>query len=142
GGGGARPGDAIILVGELGKAPLGLRLLRTAGHKRASRVRAAAIRAQLRPQPLVDAGLAAGSLAAAAVDVSDGFLRDLGHVCAASGCGAEVDLDSVPLHPAVRSAGIDLALSGGGDYAVLLAAGAGNVSGARCCMSRVGECAG
>ena len=125
--GGARPGDAIILVGELGKAALGLRLLRTAGHRSGSRVRAAAIRAQLRPQPLVDAGLAAGSLAAAAVDVSDGFLRDLGHVCAASRCGAEVEVDSIPLDPIVRAAGIELALSGGEDYALLLAVRPRNV---------------
>ena len=126
--GGARPGDAIILVGELGKAALGLRLLRTAGHRPGSRVRAAAIRAQLRPQPLVDAGLAAGSLAAAAVDVSDGFLRDLGHVCAANRCGAEVEVDSIPLDPLVRAAGIELALSGGEDYALLLAVHPRNVA--------------
>ena len=126
--GGARPGDALILVGELGKAALGLRLLRTAGHRPGSRVRAAAIRAQLRPQPLVDAGLAAGSLAAAAVDVSDGFLRDLGHVCAANRCGAEVEVDSIPLDPLVRAAGIELALSGGEDYALLLAVHPRNVA--------------
>jgi thiamine-monophosphate kinase len=126
--GGARPGDAIVLVGELGKAALGLRLLRGAGNKPASRARPAAIRAQLRPEPLVEAGLAAGNLASAAVDVSDGFLRDLGHVCAASRCGAEVDLNLLPLDPAVRSAGVELALSGGEDYALVFAVRPRNVA--------------
>jgi len=116
--GGARPGDAIVLVGELGKAALGLRLLRTARRKR---FLPAAVRAQLRPEPLVRAGLAAGNLASAAVDVSDGFLRDLGHVCAASRCAAEVEVDSIPLDPTIRAAGIELALSGGEDYALVFA---------------------
>jgi thiamine-monophosphate kinase len=126
--GGARPGDAIVLLGELGKAALGLRLLRGARNKPASRARPAAIRAQLRPEPLVEAGLAAGNLASAAVDVSDGFLRDLGHVCAASRCGAEVDLNLLPLDPAVRSAGVELALSGGEDYALVFAVRPRNVA--------------
>jgi thiamine-monophosphate kinase len=119
---GARPGDAIVLVGELGKAALGLRLLVERGPVSSRSVaRGAAIRAQLRPEPLIRAGLAAGRLPSAAVDVSDGFLRDLGHVCAASGCGAEVDLGSIRVDPAVRTAGIELALSGGEDYALLFA---------------------
>jgi thiamine-monophosphate kinase len=119
--GGARPGDAIVVVGELGKAALGLRLLQRRGKRAGSESRSAAIRAQLRPEPLVRAGLAAGTLPSAAVDVSDGFLRDLGHVCAASGCGAEVDLDAIRIDPAVRTAGLELALSGGEDYALLFA---------------------
>ena len=119
--GGARPGDAIVLVGQLGKAALGLRLLRGGRKGPAPGAPRAAIVAQIRPEPLVGAGLAAGTLPSAAVDVSDGFLRDLGHVCAASGCGAEVDLGSIPVDPAVRSAGIELALSGGEDYALLFA---------------------
>jgi len=136
--GAARPGDAIVLVGELGKAALGLRLLRGPGKKSASRVLTAAIRAQLRPEPLVEAGLAAGSLASAAVDVSDGFLRDLGHVCSASRCGAEVDRDPLPHDPAVRSAGVGLALSGGEDYALLFAVRRRNVARLLSRLRRIG----
>lgn len=120
---GARPGDVIVVAGNLGRAALGLRLLRA--HSRRSGPRpmvATAIRSQLRPEPLVRAGIAAGSLASAAVDVSDGFLRDLGHICAASSCAAEVDVDALPIDPAIRAAGVDLALSGGEDYALVFAA--------------------
>jgi thiamine-monophosphate kinase len=118
---GARPGDAIVVAGELGRAALGLRLLRGGAKKPLSRAASESVRAQLRPEPLVAAGLAAGRLAAAAVDVSDGFLRDLGHVCAASRCGAEVEVEALPVDPAVRAASVELALSGGEDYALVFA---------------------
>ena len=132
---GARPGDVLVIAGELGRAALGLRLLRTAredgatdtgwrtgdGAKRPTRDEAAAVRAQLRPEPLVAAGLAAGRLATASVDVSDGFLRDLDHLCEASGCGAEVEVSDLPVDAAVRSADLELALAGGEDYALLFA---------------------
>ncbi|HWE24264.1 MAG TPA: thiamine-phosphate kinase [Myxococcales bacterium] len=133
---GARPGHALVIAGDLGRAALGLRLLPRDGNggggerawregeasARRTREESAAISAQLRPEPLVAAGLAATGLAAAAVDVSDGFLRDLGHLCEASGCGAEVDVDDLPIDAAVRATDIELALSGGEDYALLFAA--------------------
>jgi thiamine-monophosphate kinase len=132
---GARPGDALVVAGELGRAALGLRLLQGnlesdgsgtwAGPRHAARrtdAETKAIRAQRRPEPLLAAGLAAGAFASAAIDVSDGFLRDLGHLCAASGCGSEVELNDLPIDATVRDADIDLALGGGEDYALLFAA--------------------
>lgn len=132
---GARPGDKLVVAGQLGRAALGLRLLRGEGgsngsatwkgrHEPAPRSHAesAAIRAQLRPEPLLAAGLAAGRLAAAAVDVSDGFLRDLGHLCEASRCGSEVEVSELPIDAKVRESAVDLALGGGEDYALLFAA--------------------
>jgi thiamine-monophosphate kinase len=108
---GARPGDLLVVVGTLGAAARGLADLRLGK-------RTAVARAQLRPEPLVAQGLAAGPLPTAAIDVSDGFLRDLGHLCESSGCGAEVDGDALPV---ARSASLDDALSGGEDYALLFA---------------------
>jgi thiamine-monophosphate kinase len=54
----------------------------------------------------------------AAIDVSDGFLRDLGHLCASSGCGAEVEIAALPV---AGGASLEQALSGGEDYALLFA---------------------
>jgi len=108
---GARPGDALVVAGTLGAAAKGLADLR-AGK------RTAAARAQLRPEPLLEQGLAAGALASASIDVSDGLLRDLAHLCASSGCGAEVEVEALPL---ARGASLDEALSGGEDYALLFA---------------------
>ncbi|HEX9573837.1 MAG TPA: thiamine-phosphate kinase [Myxococcales bacterium] len=136
--GGARPGDTLVVAGELGRAALGLRLLRAGRRKRSGGERTA-VTAHLRPEPLVGAGLAAGGLAAAAVDVSDGLLRDLGHLCAASGCGAEVELSSLPVDPAVRAAGIELALSGGEDYALLFAVRARNLRRLLAAIRRTGS---
>jgi thiamine-monophosphate kinase len=103
---GARPGDALVVVGRLGAAAAGLRREGAAGL------------AQRRPVPLVRDGLAARSLPSASIDVSDGFLRDLGHLCEASRCGAEVRLEDLPV---ARGASLDDALSGGEDYALLFA---------------------
>lgn len=109
---GARPGDAIVVVGKLGAAARGL-----ADLPRGKRT--AAARAQLRPAPLLEEGLAAGSLPSAAIDVSDGFLRDLDHLCTSSGCGAEVDIEALPM---AKGASLENALSGGEDYALIFAA--------------------
>jgi thiamine-monophosphate kinase len=107
---GARPGDVLVVAGKLGDAAAGLRGSR------------AGQRAQKRPAPLVREGLAAAPFASASIDVSDGFLRDLGHLCEESRCGAQVEVSSLPLGLAARARpdGLSLALSGGEDYALLL----------------------
>lgn len=102
---GAMPGDGIYVTGTLGDAALGLALLQQ--HTRLSapkRVRdEAALLARLhRPVPRVQAGLVLRSLAHAAIDVSDGLAADLGHILAASGVGATVDVDALPRSPAFR----------------------------------------
>jgi thiamine-monophosphate kinase len=80
-----------------------------------------------RPIPLLEMGRYLAGLATAMMDVSDGLLLDLQRLCAASRCGAEVDLDSLPLSRALiaergqdRSARI-FAATGGDDYALLAA---------------------
>jgi thiamine-monophosphate kinase len=110
---GARPGDALVVVGALGDAAAGLRPFPSP----------TASRAQRRPVPLVREGLLAASRASAAIDVSDGFLQDLGHLCDSSGVGAVVECSSLPLGRAARALpdGMELALGGGEDYALLLA---------------------
>jgi len=62
--------------------------------------------------------------ASAAIDLSDGLLADLGHICQASNVGANVVLDAVPLSDAMHKSqlfddAIDLALNGGDDYELL-----------------------
>ncbi len=116
---GAHVGDAILVTGTLGDAAGALRLATTAGGRMA--VDAALLARMDRPTPRVAAGLALRGVATACIDVSDGLLADLGHVCVASGVGAEIDADALPLSAALRVRfdpveGRELALSGGDDY--------------------------
>src|SRR5690606_3458633 len=65
-----------------------------------------------RPAPRVAAGLALRDRAHAAIDVSDGLLADLGHVLAASGVGATLWLERLPLSPPFRRGVAALAQAG------------------------------
>jgi thiamine-monophosphate kinase len=114
--GGARPGDGLYVTGTLGDAALGRAQL-----ERNARARSRAVRRFREPQPRLAVGLALAraGLASAAIDISDGLLQDLRHVCTASGVGAEVQLAAMPCAPAVRRAGLGLALGGGEDYELL-----------------------
>lgn len=113
---GAQVGDTIFITGTPGDAAGGLR--QHDGHDASSDI----LRARLnRPTPRVAAGVALRGLARACIDVSDGLLADLTHVCHASGVGAEVDAHRLPLSAALQScvgpaAARELALTGGDDY--------------------------
>ena len=74
------------------------------------------------PQPRV--GLAIAGIASAGMDISDGLVQDLGHICRASGLAGEVEAALVPLSGPARAAGPDwlpACLTGGDDYELLLA---------------------
>ncbi|MDO5506265.1 MAG: thiamine-phosphate kinase [Pseudoxanthomonas suwonensis] len=88
---GARIGDDVWVTGTLGDATAALAQLEAGG------VADAALRARLdRPTPRIEAGLALRALAHACIDLSDGLLQDIGHVCRASGTAAEIALDALP----------------------------------------------
>jgi thiamine-monophosphate kinase len=114
---GARAGDLLLVSGSLGDAALGL----GPGASAALRAR------QRRPTPRLALGQAAAGIARAAIDVSDGLIQDLGHLCESSGVGARVDLDRLPLSRGYRALTSDRAdpheeaLSGGEDYELVLA---------------------
>jgi thiamine-monophosphate kinase len=119
--GGGHVGDDIYVTGTLGDSAAGIALIleRSAAPQGSA---AAALKERFyRPVPRVGAGVALGPLATAAIDVSDGLLADLGHICAASGCGATIDVERVPLSAELLSLfppqeALALALGGGDDY--------------------------
>jgi thiamine-monophosphate kinase len=107
---GASPGDSIWMAGRLGASAAGLRLLRGGGGTESDLARAHA-----RPRPLLDAGRAARSAGASAmIDVSDGLLADLSHICEESAVGFR--LTQVP---AAEGATSQEALRGGEDFALV-----------------------
>ena len=110
---GARPGDLVCVSGTLGDAGLALRELL------AGRVSEPALRMRLeQPTPRVALGLALSGLASAMIDCSDGLAADLGHVLAASGVAAELNLAALPLSDAVAAV-----VAANGDWALPLASG-------------------
>ncbi len=115
---GARDGDGIWVSGTIGDGALGLLAARG---ELADPDGALADRYRL-PRPRLGLGLLLHGIAGAAMDVSDGLVQDLGHLCRAGGLGAEILADAVPLSPAARAAGrLALCLTGGDDYELLLA---------------------
>jgi thiamine-monophosphate kinase len=120
--GGARPGDALFVTGELGASALGLHALRGGRTELAP----ACVTRWRRLHARIREGVAIAELAGSAIDVSDGLLQDLSHLARASGVGFEIELAQLPFHVEMARAcgelALDpqrLALSGGEDYELL-----------------------
>ena len=113
---GARPGDLVCVSGALGDAGLALRHLQRGEHPDDY------LRRRLeRPTPRVALGELLRGVATSAIDLSDGLASDLGHILMASGCGARIELERLPL--ADQVAGVvaatgdwELPLASGDDY--------------------------
>ncbi len=105
----AREGDLIVVSGELGSAAFALQNPGKIQH----------CDQQLkRPIPRFDISEAVRDFAGAMIDVSDGLLADLGHICQASGLAARIDLEKIPIHQAIKDDPNwqDYVLGGGDDY--------------------------
>ena len=126
---GARPGDRILVTGTIGDGIFGLAAHRCELADLPEPARRTLAQRYVLPQPRVALGRMLGEqgLAHAGMDISDGLAADLGHMCAASSCGAEVAVASVPLSDAVADlvaadpSLIATAITGGDDYELLLA---------------------
>jgi thiamine-monophosphate kinase len=110
---GAKPGDGIFVTGALGAAAAAVALDRLDDPSDPLTVR------YFRPRARVDAGRVLRGRASAAIDLSDGLLQDLDHVCQASGVGAELDPAAIPV---AAGAELEHALGGGDDYELLFTA--------------------
>jgi thiamine-monophosphate kinase len=134
---GARAGDSVYVTGALGSAALGLRLLQLGAAARGPGF-VAAFRA---PHARIAQGQKLAGVATSAVDVSDGALQDLGHICEASQLGAQLEAARLPLAEgmaelalAIGEDPVKLALLGGDDYELIytLPAGATDPCGGTC----------
>lgn len=127
----ARSGDLLFLSGTLGGSSLGLLLRRDAAWAVAMGLDEAAVRAlvsrYLRPQPKLALAPVISAFASAAMDISDGLVKDCGRLARASGLSAHIDGPLVPLSEPVRAAVarspdlFERVLTGGDDYEVLAA---------------------
>ena len=121
---GGQPGDAVFVSGSPGDSAAGLALEQGRLHV-ADPMSAQILRDRfLFPTPRCDIGVALRGLASACIDVSDGLGGDLEKLCAASGCGAELDAAALPVSESLlsavgREAAREYALTGGEDYELL-----------------------
>lgn len=139
---GAKSGDWLYVTGELGDAALALQ------HQIKQVLTESDIIEQVQekldyPKPRVLAGQALREYASAAIDISDGLLADLGHICQASNVGANIVLDAVPLSDAMNKStlfddAINFALNGGDDYELLFTVSEDNKVGMETALSHAG----
>jgi thiamine-monophosphate kinase len=121
---GAKPGDLLFVSGVPGEAAAGLAAIQRGLAETPATTRLK--RRFLRPEPRVALGRALRTIASAAMDISDGLLTDLDKLCAASGCGARVEIDALPISLELlqtfdREDCVDYALAGGDDYEIIFA---------------------
>ncbi len=119
---GAKPGDIIFVSGTIGDSALGLQILKNKINKVSAENKKFLVSRYHVPSPRVKLGQELIGVANAAIDISDGLIADLGHICECSGVSADVFLSQIPL----SKAGKDLikknpsfykyVLSGGDDY--------------------------
>ncbi len=115
---GAASGHGIFVSGTIGDAALGLDVLQG----RLADPSGFLIERYRLPTPRL--GLPLADFAAAAMDISDGLVQDLGHLCRLGGVAAEIDSPLVPLSQPARALGpscLSRCLTGGDDYELLLA---------------------
>ena len=114
--GGAQEGDSIYVSGTLGDGAAGLFQLTQNSETISERL----LQRFYSPLPQVGLGVGLRDYATACIDISDGLVADLGHLCKASGLGAAIKSDLLPIHSELKdnhsNQFLDWALSGGDDY--------------------------
>ncbi|MGJ8691918.1 MAG: thiamine-phosphate kinase [Thalassotalea sp.] len=119
---GAKPGDWIYVSADIGDPALALM------HLQGQLTLPAEVLAKVQrkldyPKPRILLGQALRDYASAAIDISDGLLADLSHICQKSNVGANIILDEIPLSNEMKAAlgekAIEVALTGGDDYEIL-----------------------
>ncbi|MDY6833564.1 MAG: thiamine-phosphate kinase [Chloroflexota bacterium] len=122
----AKPGECIAVTGYLGSSSAGRIMLHR--NLQLSVEETSYLRnSHLKPWPRIAEGhLLVDEGVRTCIDISDGLMSDLTHICNASGVRATIDVDRIPIHPTVKeSFGLEatnLALGGGEDYELLFSA--------------------
>ncbi|MBI4181184.1 MAG: thiamine-phosphate kinase [Chloroflexi bacterium] len=143
----AQPGEKVAVTGYLGTAAAGLEML-TKHLSFDAEAMASLKKAFSRPYPRVAEGqILVGHGVRATIDISDGLISDLRHICQASRVSARIEIDRLPVLPAVRAnfddKALGLALAGGEDYELLFTASANIIdkviAAAPCPITIIGE---
>ena len=136
-----RAGDWLYVTGEIGDAALALQQINQDVSLKPDLIDP--IRSKLDyPKHRVLAGQTLREYASAAIDISDGLIAGLRHICQASNVGANIVLDAIPLSNIMRDSlpfedAIELALTGGDDYELLFTVSEDNKVGMETSLSHV-----
>lgn len=115
---GAAVGDTVFITGTLGDGAAGLKLVSNINGKNSDSDRL--LQRFYAPHPQVEIGLQLRAIASACIDISDGLIADLGHICQSSNVAATIYTEQLPIAADVRDIasdnGLNWALFGGDDY--------------------------
>lgn len=115
---GAKPGDRIYLSGEIGAAALAVAYLKNEQFDESDQK--LVFQKLAHPNPRIDLAEILQDCASASIDISDGLSADLNHICVASGVGARLHYEAIPVHPLVKKykkeIAVEFSLRGGDDY--------------------------
>lgn len=139
---GAKTGDWIYVTGEIGDAALAVKHYYGELKLESEALKQCQLRLDY-PKPQVLAGQALREYASSAIDLSDGLLADLTHICKASNVGANIVLEDLPVSNVLydtlgREEAIELALEGGDDYELLFTVSEDNKVGMETALANVG----
>lgn len=113
---GAKPGDTLYVTGTLGDGAAALEIINRGDLAHSERL----LTRFYQPQPQIEAGIRLRNVASACIDISDGLIADLGHICKASGVRSDIQTKLLPIHQELHQLwpqqAVDWALSGGDDY--------------------------
>ena len=139
---GAKAGDWLYVTGELGDAALALQHYKKEVTVNSNFIETIQTKLDY-PRPRVLVGQTLREYASSAIDLSDGLLADLGHICRASHVGANIVLNALPLSDIMQETllfddAVNLALSGGDDYELLFTVSEDNKVGMETAISHAG----
>ncbi|WDM84968.1 thiamine-phosphate kinase [Ehrlichia sp. JZT12] len=118
---GAKTGDFIYVSGNIGDAALGLLIYQKVINQNYYNLTS---KYDL-PQPRINLGININKIASSCIDISDGLIQDIEHICHSSKVGASIYLDRIPLSNEAKKIindipeYIDYILAGGDDYELI-----------------------
>jgi len=146
----AKPGEQIAITGYIGAAAAGLKLITKQIQADPETTAAYLKKAFTHPHPRLEEGqLLVQQGIKAAIDISDGLIQDLGHICEASQVGARLRTAHIPVDPTLKArlgeASLELVLAGGEDYELIFTGSADKIEKIRelaaCPITVIGEIA-
>ena len=127
----AKPGDDLYVTGEIGSAKIGLEIIKNnivaKGNKKNYFIKKYRF-----PDPKNLLGPKLINLASSSIDISDGLISDLNHICLASNVRAQINYSLLPVSPFISNLKIaenklvSILLNGGDDYEILFTSKSGN----------------